>query len=506
MKKIFMQEWMAARPYRVADSADVYYIGIANKVAAIVKSEISDSTVTDHHRRYIGLFMASWFEDVISNIGVWKAFTDECLKRYGTRVPLYPVGEDYYTDEVNEADVHFLLWHYLQVLCNDRKVISPEDPQINAAAKEVYALLAAEYETAPENESLQQAFYGYTYTESEESIARYFDFLRWFHFRSFLNCENMDRLQQKMEKEAAAQNRMIMEGNGALLQHILMTDSELFDRFDLLSLTSPEWLARIGEGHPETKAWASVKVSPSNYFLYMKKDEEWVYLQDLVSGATEPMRVKRLSFNQAELEKAVDQEVIFVTSLVEYMGVWYQRGMLLMAPKTDGKLVTEVARAGNRLDHSQEKADYEHFMQVTGGKPVMFFRTKQEVMDFLTQQLGMTMDEVDLSVDERTGAAVMASKEVGVHVQLGLVDCLQSPDNPLYHAESARKGALSFLVSPSVVPYSLSCRLLDEGMLADAVMNSRKGEQYGADLVRLNARFLTDYYFHQCREKDLISQ
>lgn len=506
MKKIFMQEWMAARPYRVADSADVYYIGIANKVAAIVKSEISDSTVTDHHRRYIGLFMASWFEDVISNIGVWKAFTDECLKRYGTRVPLYPVGEDYYTDEVNEADVHFLLWHYLQVLCNDRKVISPEDPQINAAAKEVYALLAAEYETAPENESLQQAFYGYTYTESEESIARYFDFLRWFHFRSFLNCENMDRLQQKMEKEAAAQNRMIMEGNGALLQHILMTDSELFDRFDLLSLTSPEWLARIGEGHPETKAWASVKVSPSNYFLYMKKDEEWVYLQDLVSGATEPMRVKRLSFNQAELEKAVDQEVIFATSLVEYMGVWYQRGMLLMAPKTDGKLVTEVARAGNRLDHSQEKADYEHFMQETGGKPVVFFRTKQEVMDFLTRQLGMTMDEVDLSVDERTGAAVMASKEVGVHVQLGLVDCLQSPDNPLYHAESARKGALSFLVSPSVVPYSLSCRLLDEGMLADAVMNSRKGEQYGADLVRQNARFLTDYYFHQCREKDLISQ
>lgn len=505
MKKIFMQEWMVARPYRVADSADVYYIGIANKVAAIVKSEISDSTVTDHHRRYIGLFMASWFEDVISNIGVWKAFTDECLKRYGTRVPLYPVGEDYYTDEVNEADVHFLLWHYLQVLCNDRKVISPEDPQINAAAKEVYALLTAEYETAPENESLQQAFYGYTYTESEESIARYFDFLRWFHFRSFLNCENMDRLQQKMEKEAAAQNRMMMEGNGALLQHILMTDSELSDRFDLLSLTSPEWLARIGEGRPETKAWASVKVSPSNYFLYVKKDEEWVYLQDLVSGATEPMRVKRLSFNQAELEKAVEQEVIFVTSLVEYMGAWYQRGMLVIAPKTNAQVVTRVAQAGNIFDHSREKADYERFMQATGGKPVVFFRTKQEVMDLLTQQLGMTMDEADLSVDERTGAAVMASKEVGVHVQLGLVDCLQSPDNPLYNAESARKGALSFMVSPSVIPYSLSCRLLDEGMLADAMMNSRKGDQYGADLVRNNARFLTDYYFCQCREKDLIS-
>ena len=37
-------------------------------------------------------------------------------------------------------------------------------------------------------------------------------------------------------------------------------------------------------------------------------------------------------------------------------------------------------------------------------------------------------------------------------------------------------------------------------MLEDALFNSRKGEQYGAELVQRYGAFLTDYYFQQHQE------
>lgn len=101
--------------------------------------------------------MTAWFEDVISQIGIWTTFTAECKKRYGNWLPFYPLNEEYYPDEINPEDIQFLLWHHIQTCCRgEGRVINPENPAITIIANEIYCLLDKIYETAPENERLWQ--------------------------------------------------------------------------------------------------------------------------------------------------------------------------------------------------------------------------------------------------------------------------------------------------------------------------------------------------------------
>ena len=234
----------------------------------------------------------------------------------------------------------------------------------------------------------------------------------------------------------------------------------------------------------------------------MKKDENYVYLQDLVTDQQDLLPVRRESFDQQMLQRCIEQEFIFMTTLVQYMGEWYQQGLLYAKEKTDHLLVAEVAKAGNAYDKSQEKADCDRFLEVSDGRPFVFFRQRQEVEEFV-QQLGMDVEKwlgKDWKMNEQEGVLLTATPEEGMWLQLQMAHCLKSPVNPCYDEAAARKDALSFLVSPSVVPYSVSCAYRKAGMLEDALFNSRKGEQYGAELVQRYGAFLTDYYFQQHQE------
>ena len=44
---------------------------------------------------------------------------------------------------------------------------------------------------------------------------------------------------------------------------------------------------------------------------------------------------------------------------------------------------------------------------------------------------------------------------------------------------------------------------LIEATWKDAALNSTKGLEHGKELVRKNGRFMLDYFFNMCREKDL---
>lgn len=91
----------------------------------------------------------------------------------------------------------------------------------------------------------------------------------------------------------------------------------------------------------------------------------------------------------------------------------------------------------------------------------------------------------------------------GISVVRNYCECIASPDNPYYNKEKAEKNAFNFLTNRQLIPYETACELLDRGYLKDAALNSTKGLEYGKELVRKNGRFMLDYFFIMCREKDL---
>ena len=500
MKKIYPKKWLELHPYKQTNSVDQYYVGIANEIhKRLYSSTIADAFEEEENIRYTSLCLAAWFEDVISQTGIWQAFTAECRKRYGAYLPFYPIKGDYFPDEINLEDIRFLLWHHIQYLCRGISAINPENPGIEQTAQEIYGLLAEEYETAPENERMQEFLYHSAM--GEEDFFRYREILDWFHYQCYFNIENV--AQCRDEAERLQDDEKITPEMAETLIYATRTSLTFKGRRNLLSLTSPEWLALIGKAHPEHQLWGKVKARENSCYLLEKEDDEFLYVKDLCSEDEGEFKITKKSLNLSAIRSREAGKSTLICELIYFGNTWWQCGMLL-ENKYDQKMAEYVDDLTKQKEKTNEKATFHDFIKASGGKSFVFCQSQEEISDFLLNKMGYGLKE-DLDIPRihtETGAMLMANPHTGLHIQFKLCECIKSPDNPNYNKEEAEKNAIMFIVNPDIIPYQLSCILQDEGMLPDAYLNSLQGKEYGQEFIRKNAHFLTDYFHYRCREKD----
>lgn len=500
MKKIYPKKWLELHPYKQTNSVDQYYVGIANEIhKRLYSSTIADAFEEEENIRYTSLCLAAWFEDVISQTGIWQAFTAECRKQYGAYLPFYPIKGDYFPDEINLEDIRFLLWHHIQYLCRGISAINPENPGIEQTAQEIYGLLAEEYETAPENERMQEFLYHSAM--GEEDFFRYREILDWFHYQCYFNIENV--AQCRDEAERLLDDEKITPEMAETLIYATRTSLTFKGRRNLLSLTSPEWLALIGKAHPEHQLWGKVKARENSCYLLEKEDDEFLYVKDLCSEDEGEFKITKKSLNLSAIRSREAGKSTLICELIYFGNAWWQCGMLL-ENKYDQKMAEYVDDLTKQKEKTNEKATFHDFIKASGGKSFVFCQSQEEISDFLLNKMGYGLKE-DLDIPRihtETGAMLMANPHTGLHIQFKLCECIKSPDNPNYNKEEAEKNAIMFIVNPDIIPYQLSCILQDEGMLPDAYLNSLQRKEYGQEFIRKNAHFLTDYFHHRCREKD----
>ena len=500
MKKIYPKKWLELHPYKQTNSVDQYYVGIANEIhKRLYSSTIADAFEEEENIRYTSLCLAAWFEDVISQTGIWQAFTAECRKRYGAYLPFYPIKGDYFPDEINLEDIRFLLWHHIQYLCRGISAINPENPGIEQTAQEIYGLLAEEYETAPENERMQEFLYHSAM--GEEDFFRYREILDWFHYQCYFNIENV--AQCRDEAERLLDDEKITPEMAETLIYATRTSLTFKGRRNLLSLTSPEWLALIGKAHPEHQLWGKVKVRKNSCYLLEKEDDRYLYVKDLCSEDEGEFKITKKSLNLSAIRSREVGKSTLICELIYFGNAWWQCGMLL-ENKYNQKMAEYVDDLTKQKEKTNEKAAFHDFIKASGGKSFVFCQSQEEISDFLLNKMDYNLKEgLDIPrINTENGAMLMANPHTGLHIQFKLCECIKSPDNPNYNKEEAEKNAIMFIVNPDIIPYQLSCILQDEGMLPDAYLNSLQGKEYGQEFIRKNAHFLTDYFHYRCREKD----
>ena len=500
MKKIYPKKWLELHPYKQTNSVDQYYVGIANEIhKRLYSSTIADAFEEEENIRYTSLCLAAWFEDVISQTGIWQAFTAECRKRYGAYLPFYPIKGDYFPDEINLEDIRFLLWHHIQYLCRGISAINPENPGIEQTAQEIYGLLAEEYETAPENERMQEFLYHSAM--GEEDFFHYREILDWFHYQCYFNIENV--AQCRDEAERLLDDEKITPEMAETLIYATRTSLTFKGRRNLLSLTSPEWLALIGKAHPEHQLWGKVKARENSCYLLEKEDDEFLYVKDLCSEDEGEFKITKKSLNLSAIRSREVGKSTLICELIYFGNAWWQCGMLL-ENKYNQKMAEYVDDLTKQKEKTNEKAAFHDFIKASGGKSFVFCQSQEEISDFLLNKMDYNLKEgLDIPrINTENGAMLMADPHTGLHIQFKLCECIKSPDNPNYNKEEAEKNAIMFIVNPDVIPYQLSCILQDEGMLPDAYLNSLQRKEYGQEFIRKNAHFLTDYFHYRCREKD----
>ncbi len=493
--KIFPQDWKNRHPYKDSDATDAYYTKIANRVMVALKHMQFDTVLDGDASKYVALALTSWFEDVISEIGIWKIFTTECKRRYGSYLPFYDTSEgEYFPEEINLDDVRFLLWHYVQQDGLDRSLINPENRGIEATAEAVYEIFDQEYEVAPENNTLRRFFENLDV--STKSFYPLRNTMEWFCFDCYLNFGNVQRLAditmdfigEQDPIDCTPQYINAMTYN-LRVDHILSTRS-------LLAWRSYQWLAKIIPDAAK-RALLSEIIYKRYVGIYVDSaDDEFVYAREMGADG-QPIKITVESFDPKNLKHYLGKSAL--VSLLYFDGVWWVSGGMMKVDSA--KLEEKAAEEANQ--RSMIKRAYDLYVETMGGNPILFFENTAEYEEFARKRLGMQGDGNSLYPNEVKGRDlfICGNPEGGIYTQFDLCDCLKHRDNKLYNKAEAKEYAHGILLDREI-PYFVATKMIDEGLLSDAKMVSEKGDKHGHALMQRNIHFLNDYFREGCRELD----
>lgn len=513
MKKIiFTQEWMAMHPYGKADDVDQYYTNLANRIYhALDGACFTHQFGNMQDAKMLALCLAAYFEDVLSDTGIWKAFTTECMARYGVYVPFYlgPAmaaantanGEDtaipsYRQGDLNIADIKFLLWHHYQQSVLGREAVPPLFGSIEIAARMVYNVLDAEYETAPENVRMREFI-----SELPTAADRFFDYrnaLEWFHYGCYFNVGNQRRL-------AGTLQWLMQTGNyNEVSAYAARIEATMGSRDNLLALSSAEWLAKISEAHPAHKLWTETEFKYGRFYAVKKTDDEYVYLKDTLDDSTVKLNRKSLDPEAFADGRKLDS-YIFAT-LFRFGESWWLNGTMRgFAADKDTK--KEVAARRAQYAHKDCIKDYNLLKSNGFGAQFLFADKGDDVKEFL-KSIGYDKPLALKIPAECRGIIVFGTPYTGLGVTINMAQCICSPDNPYYDSARAAENCFDIICGRgNAFPYEIVCMLIAGGMLPDAnVFTSKYIGELGLRITQENLPFLADYYLKGRRDKDLSPQ
>ena len=452
MKKIYPKQWLQYHPYTKTDAVDRYYCDIVNKLLKVIyEYDIApDDPIIDTEELYqdTAIFLGAWFEDVISQTGVWQAFTSECEKRYGSRLPFYELNDNYFYDEINEEDIRFILWHCFQRVMN-MKTYNPNHQSFIFLAEEIYAILFEEYETAPENERLQQFFNFSDLTE--DNFLEYRSKIEWFFMKSYINkgCEE-DYLHSKEDLLFDLEHKKnfdIESANVMIYSHRVNT--VLQERTPLLAITAPEYIKLIQELHqasPEAP-YMNIKAKEETFYLVDSETDDYFVFKALTEGQT-CYKVAKQSF-EANARTLVPGDTLVTSSLFKYGEYWFHNGAMINYSISENPgMMDKMEELKSELSLKNEEKIYKEFIKATKGKPFVFFKDMEELADFVKKNLkykntldyskiGLINDFIMLSATPQKGLCIM---------RYGC-ECVASPDNPYYDQKEAEKKAIALLTN-----------------------------------------------------------
>ncbi|MCH5229678.1 MAG: DUF3843 family protein [Muribaculaceae bacterium] len=129
---------------------DVFYFDICKKLIEISENKRLFPSYPEKVTERAALALTGYYQDVISDAGIWRSFITECRRLYGFTVPFYSVKNERYIDyELNKADVRFMVWYALSMNYENRRVCYPFDKEILEGADIWYEYLESQYEAAP---------------------------------------------------------------------------------------------------------------------------------------------------------------------------------------------------------------------------------------------------------------------------------------------------------------------------------------------------------------------
>lgn len=239
---------------------DNFYFDICNKLVEEAKNKQLFPSYPEKVVERAALSLIGYYQDVISDAGIWRSFISECRRLYGFPVPFYTTEKDEYEDyEMNQADVKFMVWYALSMNYENRRICNPLEKEIIDGAEAWYNLLEKFYDEAPIPANYR--FSAELEIHNEEDRPEIMRLASWL----FLHCYLMTPAFAMSLSELASEYDLTTE-DGLLEMQKRLDISMWQDPTGPLALYLGEWLYLIVEGKQAPQPRKEEGKEPHKYY------------------------------------------------------------------------------------------------------------------------------------------------------------------------------------------------------------------------------------------------
>jgi hypothetical protein len=464
---------------------DQEYALLANRLERALLTEELDELANPAAMKAIISRIIMYYEDIVADAGMWRAFVAKNQELYGRPYPFYPVDDEFYVDEPDFNAVRLLVWDAFRDFRGPDRVINPENPAIKMIAQILYDILDSEFENTAINEQLADYFRKATFANDFYEMR---DVLKWIFFHCYItsDCHAEDivsGIKQKFE------------------QYLYVDDSYYWAecivpmqiQVGMLALLPKDWLAQfISEVGDKQVAKKIADIETPGYIDVVSVT---AYDKHTVSFTDEDHR--NIVIERGERfdisDEAIKEDGIYVGSYAKYDGKWYLNGCHAVYPKTSHKEDKPEEPSLQGID----KEHYDRLMEMSGGSPLFYFKSIRQLRKFLKEQAGwsnISLRAFKNYQGEQNFALYIpgVNKPIAVIPQIAI--SIKDSRNPCYNANNNANMGLSVVVNDEVAPGEVARYLIAHHMLPDAHLNSLKGKEHGRQLLQDNIDFFARAY------------
>jgi hypothetical protein len=244
--EIKVKDFMERQPNnpKVAET-DQFYLWIALRLAKLWDESPWLRGLDDDVRRDVVLAVTGYYQDVVADGGVWRAFSRLHTIKHGAPLPHYDRAEDYVDYELNRDDVRYVIWWTIAGEAG-AEVLDPHEGELEALAMAFHMLLDEEYEKAPVPR--QFCIASEVDLDNPMDARRIYDYAYWLYWRSFLLRPSSLAVMNRAMPEAHAIIARAGDNDARPLLQDLNECLMFGEPAGPIPLTTAQWLRLIIDG------------------------------------------------------------------------------------------------------------------------------------------------------------------------------------------------------------------------------------------------------------------
>ena len=527
--RIYIKEWLELKPYDKQIVTDNYYLKLSNDVKKTIVSNkqsfILQKYLDKDEINLLACFLTSYFEDIISKTNIWNIFVTYHKKLYNKQVPFYNL-DAYYEKEINQQDVSFLIWYFINTVQNE-KFVSPYNDFIIETAGKVINVLDDAWDYAPESEYLK-SFYTIDENETDFYIAR--KLIDNIMFKSYLFFPDVLLDLRDAEYDIFEEHENNDDINPDHLIQLLneIRDYTLHNKCtSLLSLKGKEWASEIlGKSHSLSKDYNEISQKIQSYFLYKGQDENDVFIEHIASGKAFKLTKKSLDhYNELK-----DIDTVLFMGIVKWQGEWWFSGVYFQRDfdpdlVLDEKNSIKSRVAVNFLDHQEKDMDemlgkqLKAFKEYNNDSQIAFMES-EKIDAFIKGYYQYFNDSLNLSDKEKREARQRAKNDgffgteeeskdfsevsetaliffnpkSGVEIALAVNSAFSDANNPFYNEEESTEHIKRLLLEKDLST-ELAMYCIDNYKTKLQFFKEGEGKMYLKDIDFLLRFWKKDHYW-----------